>query len=105
LREHVIVAREVTGASRTLYRSGQVGVAANGSVPENAEGRYVLAWRNRRARLPAAGMEIENLVKNHHGARRLSGTGGRTHIATGKDANRRRPNPARQIEVEGIGVA
>ena len=29
---------EVTGTTRTLYVSGQVGVAADGSIPENAEG-------------------------------------------------------------------
>jgi hypothetical protein len=28
---------EVTGVSRTLYISGQVGIAADGSVPEDAE--------------------------------------------------------------------
>jgi len=28
---------EVTGATRTLYLSGQVGVSADGSIPEDAE--------------------------------------------------------------------
>ena len=28
---------EVTGASRTLYISGQVGITADGSIPEDAE--------------------------------------------------------------------
>ena len=54
---------EVTGASRTLYLSGQVGIAADGSVPEDAEAQCALAWRNLQAQLRAAGMEIENLVK------------------------------------------
>jgi enamine deaminase RidA (YjgF/YER057c/UK114 family) len=54
---------EVTGASRTLYLSGQVGSAADGSIPADAEAQSALAWRNLQAQLRAAGMEIENLVK------------------------------------------
>ena len=54
---------EVTGASRTLYISGQVGIAADGSIPEDAEAQSALAWQNLQAQLRAAGMEIENLVK------------------------------------------
>ena len=54
---------EVTGASRTLYLSGQVGIASDGSVPDDAEAQCALAWRNLQAQLRAAGMEIENLVK------------------------------------------
>ena len=37
---------EVTGTTRTLYVSGQVGVAADGSIPENAEAQSALAWRD-----------------------------------------------------------
>ena len=54
---------EVTGASRTLYLSGQVGVAADGSIPTDADAQSALAWRNLQSQLRAAGMEIENLVK------------------------------------------
>ena len=54
---------EVTGATRTLYLSGQVGVAADGSIPSDAEAQCALAWRNLQAQLRAAGMEITNLVK------------------------------------------
>ena len=54
---------EVTGASRTLYLSGQVGIASDGSVPEDAEAQCALSWRNLQVQLRAAGMEIENLVK------------------------------------------
>src|SRR3954469_12358490 len=46
---------EVTGASRTLYLSGQVGIASDGSVPEDAEAQCALAWRNLQAQLRAAG--------------------------------------------------
>src|ERR1700722_8603594 len=54
---------EVTGPSRTLYLSGQVGVAADGSIPDDAEAQCALAWRHLQAQLRAAGMEITNLVK------------------------------------------
>ena len=54
---------EVTGANRVLYLSGQVGVAADGSIPPDAEAQCALAWRNLRAQLRAADMEIANLVK------------------------------------------
>jgi 2-iminobutanoate/2-iminopropanoate deaminase len=37
---------EATGTSRTLYLSGQVGIAADGSVPADAEAQSALAWRN-----------------------------------------------------------
>jgi 2-iminobutanoate/2-iminopropanoate deaminase len=40
---------EVTGTSRTVYISGQVGVAADGSIPEDAEMQCALAWRNLQA--------------------------------------------------------
>jgi hypothetical protein len=42
---------EVTGVSRTLYISGQVGIAADGSVPEDAEAQCALAWRSLQAQL------------------------------------------------------
>src|SRR6266513_2820472 len=54
---------EVTGTSRTLYLSGQVGIASDGSVPEDVAAQCALAWRNLQAQLRAGGMEIENLVK------------------------------------------
>src|SRR5277367_3633910 len=40
---------EVTGASRMLYLSGQVGIAADGSIPADAEAQSALAWRNLQA--------------------------------------------------------
>jgi enamine deaminase RidA (YjgF/YER057c/UK114 family) len=54
---------EVTAATRTLYISGQVGIAADGSIPADAEAQSALAWRNLQAQLRAAGMGLENLVK------------------------------------------
>ena len=53
----------MTAATRTLYISGQVGVAADGSIPSDAEAQSALAWRNLQAQLRAAGMGLENLVK------------------------------------------
>ena len=46
---------EVTGASRTLYISGQVGVRMDGRVPEDAAEQSRLAFRNLEAQLRAAG--------------------------------------------------
>ena len=54
---------EVTGAARTLYLSGQVGVAADGGVPADAEAQTAIAWRNLQAQLRAAGMSFDNVVK------------------------------------------
>ncbi len=54
---------EVTGATRTLYLSGQVGVAPDGSVSSDATAQAAQVWANIAAQLRAAGMGIENLVK------------------------------------------
>jgi len=44
---------KVSSGGRTLYISGQVGVAADGSIPEGAEAQCALAWRNLQAQLRA----------------------------------------------------
>lgn len=54
---------EVSGNARTLYISGQVGIAADGTVPDDAGMQAKLAWQNLQAQLRAAGMTIENLVR------------------------------------------
>lgn len=54
---------EVTGATRTLYLSGQVGVAPDGSISADAAAQAAQVWANIAAQLRAAGMGIENLVK------------------------------------------
>ena len=54
---------EVTGATRTLYLSGQVGVAPDGSIAADATAQAAQIWANIAAQLRAAGMGIENLVK------------------------------------------
>ncbi|MEQ8654392.1 MAG: RidA family protein [Kiloniellales bacterium] len=58
-----VQALEVRGESRTLYISGQVPVASDGSVPDGFEAQAHLAWANLRAQLRAADMDLENLVK------------------------------------------
>jgi 2-iminobutanoate/2-iminopropanoate deaminase len=54
---------EVTGAARTLYISGQVGVDANGVIPEGIAEQTRLVWENMQAVLAASGMTIANIVK------------------------------------------
>ena len=105
---------EVTGATRTLYVSGQVGVAADGSIPDDAEAQTALAWRNMQAQLRAAGMGIENLVKITTIVRDRADTAA---VRAGRAAvlGTRKPastliiaglsNPAWRVEVEGIAVA
>jgi 2-iminobutanoate/2-iminopropanoate deaminase len=105
---------EVTGASRILYLSGQVGVAADGSIPEDAEAQSALAWRNLQAQLRAAGMEIENLVKIttivcDQGDATAVRAGRATVLGTHRPASTLivggLSNPAWKVEVEGIAVA
>jgi enamine deaminase RidA (YjgF/YER057c/UK114 family) len=105
---------EVTGATRTLYLSGQVGVAADGSIPETAEAQATLAWRNLQAQLRAAGMGVENLVKITTIVRDPSDVAA---VRAGRSTvlGMHRPastlivgglsNPAWKVEVEGIAVA
>lgn len=54
---------EVTGATRTLYVSGQVPVAQDGSVPETFDKQCRLAWRNAEAQLRAADMGLGDIAK------------------------------------------
>jgi 2-iminobutanoate/2-iminopropanoate deaminase len=105
---------EVTGPSRMLYISGQVGIAADGSVPEDAEAQCALAWRNLQAQLRAAGMQIENLVKITtivcNAADIASVRAGRAAVlGTHRPASTLiiggLANPAWKVEVEGIAVA
>jgi 2-iminobutanoate/2-iminopropanoate deaminase len=54
---------EVSGESRILFLSGQVGRAADGSVPDDAVAQFGLALQNVMANLEAAGFEPTDLVK------------------------------------------
>ena len=54
---------EVSDESRILFLSGQVGMAADGSVPEDPVSQLGVALQNVLANLEAAGFEIADLVK------------------------------------------
>ena len=54
---------EVTGESRVLFLSGQVGMRADGSVPDDAVEQLGVALENVMANLQAAGFEPTDLVK------------------------------------------
>jgi len=54
---------EVSGATRTLYISGQVGQRMDGTIPDDIVEQSRLAWQNLEAQVKAAGMTLDNLVK------------------------------------------
>ena len=54
---------QITGETRRLVISGQVGVALDGSVPSTGEGQVAQAFANLRAVLTANGMTVGNVVK------------------------------------------
>lgn len=54
---------ETSGATRTLYISGQIPVGVDGVVPSDFRSQARLAWTNIEAQLRAAGMSFDNLVK------------------------------------------
>jgi enamine deaminase RidA (YjgF/YER057c/UK114 family) len=56
-------AHEIYGFQRLLFVSGQVPEDAAGNVPADYRDQYRLAFANVRARLEAAGMTFDNLVK------------------------------------------
>ncbi len=107
-------AAEVTGASRTVYLSGQVGTDMSGNIPEDATEQARLVWKNITAQLRAVDMSLDNIVKmvtivtslDHLGASRT---------ARGEAMGDRKPastlivgglvNPALKIEIEVIAVA
>jgi 2-iminobutanoate/2-iminopropanoate deaminase len=105
---------EVSGNSRTLYISGQVGIAADSTVPDEAGTQSKLAWENLQAQLRSAGMTIENLVKI---TTIVPNPADIAAVRSGREAvlGSHKPastlivgglaNPAWKIEVEGIAVA
>jgi 2-iminobutanoate/2-iminopropanoate deaminase len=54
---------EVTGPGKILFMSGQVGMRADGSVPDDATEQFVVALENVLANLAAAGLETRHLTK------------------------------------------
>jgi enamine deaminase RidA (YjgF/YER057c/UK114 family) len=57
-----VQAREISGASRMLFVSGQTPVDGDGKVPDGFEAQCRLVWRNVEAQLRAGGMTLDNLV-------------------------------------------
>jgi 2-iminobutanoate/2-iminopropanoate deaminase len=105
---------EITGATRTVYISGQVGIDTAGKIPDDIAGQSKLVWANLQAQLRAAGMTLDNVVKittiltdlgNMMEARRIRSEvmGDRRPASTlivGGLAN-----PAWKVEVEAIACA
>jgi enamine deaminase RidA (YjgF/YER057c/UK114 family) len=54
---------EITNPQRWLFISGQVPEDAEGKVPPDYVSQYALAWANVEAKLRAADMTYDNLVK------------------------------------------
>jgi 2-iminobutanoate/2-iminopropanoate deaminase len=105
---------EVTGVTRTLYISGQVGQRMDGTVPADIVEQSRLAWQNLEAQLKAAGMTLDNLVKvttilPNHGDLAVAREGRSAVLGDRRPASTLivggLANPAWKIEVEGIAVA
>ena len=105
---------EVSGATRTLYISGQIGQRMDGTIPDDFAEQSLLAWQNLAAQVRAAGMTLDNLV------RVTTILPDRGDLAVAREARSkvlgdRKPvstlivgglaNPAWKIEIEGIAVA
>jgi enamine deaminase RidA (YjgF/YER057c/UK114 family) len=54
---------QITGEHRRVIISGQVGMAADGSIPTSPDGQIAQALANLRAVLSAHGLGVENVVK------------------------------------------
>jgi 2-iminobutanoate/2-iminopropanoate deaminase len=105
---------EVSGASRTLYISGQIGQRIDGTIPDDIVEQSSLAWQNLAAQIKAASMTLDHLVKV------TTILPNQQDVATAREARRkvlgdRKPastlivadlaNPAWKIEIEGVAVA
>jgi len=55
---------EVTGATRTVYISGQIPMNKDGNTPENFSDQARLTWQNIIHQLEAADMTLDNIVKH-----------------------------------------
>lgn len=54
---------EAPAGGRWLHVSGQIGMRADGSMPDDFSGQADVAWTNVVAALAAAGMDVHDLVK------------------------------------------
>lgn len=57
-------ALEVSGATRTLYISGQIPVDKDGNTPSDFSDQARLTWQNIIHQLEAADMGLDNIVKH-----------------------------------------
>ena len=105
---------EVTGATRTLYISGQVGLGTDGVIPSDTAAQAAIVWSNLAAQLRAAGMGIENLVKittivPSHADVAAVRAGRAAVLGNHRPASTLiiggLADPAWKVEVEGIAVA
>ena len=105
---------EITGATRTLFISGQVGVDTKGNVPEDVAAQARLAWANLQAQLHAAGMNLDNVVKITTILTDLGNMTESRRIRTEVMGDRRPAstlivaglaNPAWKLEIEAIACA
>ena len=53
---------EVSGAVRTLYIAGQIGVQADGTIPDGIEAQARAVYANMKLVLAEAGMDFSNVV-------------------------------------------
>ncbi|WGF36809.1 RidA family protein [Lysinibacillus capsici] len=54
---------EVTGPQRWLTLSGQIGIIADGSIPEDAIAQLKIALENIKRNLDSADMEVQDITK------------------------------------------
>lgn len=54
---------EVPAGSRLLFCSGQLGIAADASIPESAAEQSQLCFENIKAVLQSAGMDYSNIIR------------------------------------------
>ncbi len=105
---------EVSGATRALFISGQIGAEADGTTPSDIAAQARLAWRNLEAQLESAGMSFDNLVKitvilpdaadiPAYSAVRAEVLGDRRSASTLRVSGL--AHPAWRIEIEGIAYA
>ena len=105
---------EITGATRTLYISGQVGIDSAGNIPDDLASQCRLVWANLEAQLRAAGMTLDNIVKVTTILPELSSLGESRKVRSAV-LGERKPgstlivgglaNPAWKIEIEAIACA
>ncbi len=64
LKSRYSQAVEVRNATRTVYVSGQIPVAPDGTVPKDFSDQARQAWANVEAQLRSADMSLDNIVKH-----------------------------------------